>query len=132
MSFLGANVTVTMEDPRAILNRIVAARILPAVRASQVIVIQEAQAYCPVDTGALRASIQALEPEDDGSRVVGLVVATMPYAPYVEFGTGIAGESSPGAGPGPYSTTWPGMESQPFLRPACDSARDAVMEAFQQ
>jgi hypothetical protein len=58
------------------------------------------------------------------------VQATSPHAAYVEFGTGQRGAASAGAGNGPYSETWPGMPAQPYLRPALDTARPAILGAF--
>lgn len=120
--------------PRSSAGQFIAATITPgviaSVKAAQGLIVQEAQSMCPVRTGALRESIAAVEPDDSGKTVTGAVEATAPYAGYVEFGTGIRGAASPGAGPYPYSPTWPGMEAQPFLRPALDSTREAVKEVF--
>lgn len=57
-----------------------------------------AQRMAPVDTGALRDSIFAEH---------GRVVATVEYAPFVEYGT---------------SDT----DAQPFMRPAADTADDST------
>lgn len=88
-------------------------------------VLASAQAYCPVRTGNLRASGGVVESQD-GKRFTAAVVFTAPYAPYVEFGYGIRGAASPGAGPGPYGSR-PGAAAQPFLRPAWDEHRDAAI-----
>ena len=45
----------------------------------------------------------------------------------VELGTGVRGASSPGAGPGPYKLSWPGMAARPYLRPAWDQHRREVI-----
>lgn len=90
------------------------------------LVEDEAKSICPVKTGRLRSSITHIV-QDDSTGVVTYVFATAPYAAYVEYGTGIAGAGSPGAGPYPYSPTWPGMPAQPFLRPAIDSARPFII-----
>jgi hypothetical protein len=58
------------------------------------------------------------------------VVFDSPHAAYVEYGTGQRGEASAGAGDGPYDPNWPGMVAQPFLRPATDLSRPAIVEIF--
>ena len=120
--------------PRGDLGRFIATHITPGiiagVAAAQGLIVQEAQALCPVRTGALRDSIAASEPDDTGRTVVGTIVASAPYAGYVEYGTGRRGSESADRGPYNYTMSWPGMTAQPFLRPALDSARDVVREAF--
>ena len=119
--------------PRNDLGRYVETIITPAVtasvKASLKLIEDSAKLKCPVDTGALRDSITS-SVDDSGKTVVGQVGPNMPYAAYVEFGTGIAGAGSPGAGAGPYSPSWPGMPAQPYMRPALDENRDAVKEVF--
>lgn len=119
--------------PRSDIGRYVETHITPAVGASvqaAVRVIEaSAKAYCPVDTGALRDSITS-EVDDSGRSIVGRVGPHMHYAPYVEFGTGIAGAASAGAGEGPYSSTWPGMPAQPYMRPALDEHRAGIKDLF--
>ena len=70
------------------------------------VILDEAQANCPVDTGFLQASgfIQA-----DGNDVQ--IGFEAPYASFVEFGT--------------YK-----MAAQPFLRPALDEAEAAALSAI--
>ena len=118
--------------PRGDLGRWIGTNITPAVvasvKASAVLIQQAAQAICPVDTGALRESITT--EVEEGKTVVGRVSPHVPYAVYVEFGTGIRGAASPGAGKGPYSDTWPGMVAQPYMRPALDGNRKAVEDLF--
>lgn len=91
--------------------------------------LQEAQAIVPVDTGELRDS-GAVVMEESDKRVVGHVVFSAGHAGFVEWGTGIRGSESPGAGPWIYSSTWPGMAARPFLRPSLDVARDAGRALF--
>jgi HK97 gp10 family phage protein len=104
--------------------------VVAAVTESAEAVAAEAQTIVPVDTGELRDSIAAGPVALIGTTVQGSVEATAPYAAYVEFGTGQRGEASAGAGPGPYSPDWPGMPAQPYMRPALDTARPAILEAF--
>ena len=101
-----------------------------------------AKQNCPVDTGALRESIHtdiyrgAEAAQRGGSlasslfSVVAEVQPDMPYAGYVEFGTGRRGAGSPGAGPFEYRESWPGQAAQPYMRPAADDNRDACVEAI--
>lgn len=119
--------------PRGDLGRWIEAHITPAVVASVTaslkVIENDAKAICPVDTGALRDSITS-EVDASGKTVVGQVGPHVHYAAYIEDGTGIAGAASTGAGPGPYSTSWPGMPAQPYMRPALDKNRKAVEELF--
>lgn len=70
------------------------------------VILDEAQANCPVDTGFLQSTgfIQAVGDEVQ-------VGFEAPYASYVEFGT--------------YK-----MAAQPFLRPALDNAEAAALSAI--
>lgn len=95
-----------------------------------------AQAYAPVKTGRLRASISGYS---DG--LTGVVSASAPYALFVELGTGTRGEFPSGpitirpkngqylswiGGDGKRvfarQVTSPGMHSRPYLRPALEQA----------
>jgi HK97 gp10 family phage protein len=118
--------------PRSDLGRFVEARVTPAVRMgvqeSLELIRDRAKELCPVDTGALQASITIDPLEEPGKTVVGRVGPHTDYDVYVEFGTGIAGASSAGAGPGPYSPTWPGMIAQPYMRPAIDESREKIKD----
>jgi HK97 gp10 family phage protein len=93
-------------------------------------VVEEAQAIVPVDTGELRESIHTASVELVGSTVQGNVEASAPHAGFVEFGTGARGAASPGAGPYPYTESWPGMPAQSYMRPALDTARPEIQQAF--
>jgi HK97 gp10 family phage protein len=119
--------------PRSDLGRFVEVKITPAVRQSIETacgMIQErAKELCPVDTGALRDSIEVAT-EDLDKTIRGSVGPGMPYASYVEFGTGVAGAASAGAGPYPYNPNWPGMPAQPYMRPAFDEVRPQVEDIF--
>lgn len=105
-------------------------RLAKAIEQSQAVVADEARAIVPVDTGELQSSIGTGPVELVGSTVSGTVEATAGHAAYVEFGTGQRGAASAGAGAGPYSPSWPGMPAQPYMRPALDTARPAILGAF--
>ncbi len=130
MSFVHATATSTFRSGS---GQFISGRITPAVRAGvqafAELVLQEAQAIVPVDTGELRDSGSVVMEEGD-KRVTGHIVFSAPHAAFVEFGTGQRGAGSPGAGPYSYSPTWKGMAAQPYLRPALDTARDAGKELF--
>lgn len=119
--------------PRNDLGQWVQANIGPAVKAavseSCELLKQRMIELVPVDTGRLRDSI-AVSIEELPRTIRGSVGPDTPYAAYVEFGTGIRGQNSPGAGAGPYSSTWPGMPAQPYVRPALDEKRGEVLEIF--
>lgn len=118
--------------PRNDLGQFVPAKFGPAVTASVqaacATIQRAAQAYCPVDTGALRESI-TVQVEETGSTVVGRVGPHTDYAAFVEFGTGGRGASSPGAGPGPYGSR-AGQVAQPYMRPAYDETRPTILDLF--
>lgn len=119
--------------PRNDLGRFVETRVTPAVTASVEaavdLIYDRSQELVPVDTGELKASgVKAVN--DTGKTVVGSVSYAADHADYVEFGTGIRGASSPGAGLGPYNENWPGMAAQPYLRPAYDESKEPIKELF--
>ena len=71
---------------------------------------QEARELAPVNTGALRESIQAGPVSQEGSSVQGSVAAKAEHAAYVEMGTR---QQAP----------------KPFLYPAYQTQRDALVQA---
>ncbi len=125
--------TATATPRSSASGQFISSRVTPAVRAAVTafanLVLQEAQAIVPVDTGTLRDSGSVVV-QDTPKTVVGHVVFSAPYAAYVEYGTGRRGAESAGAGPYPYTLSWPGMSARPYLRPALDTARQAGMELF--
>lgn len=100
-----------------------------AVQMAAEIVVDEAKALVPVDTGALQDSISATVTDTETTSAA-KITAAQPYAAYVEFGTGRRGAAGPGSGPYPYNPDWPGMTPRPYMRPALDTTRDAVLAAF--
>ena len=119
--------------PRSTSGQFIAAFITPAAVASVEAVTQQifdlSQIFVAVDTGELKASGR-IAIDDSGKTVVGTVEYTADHAPFVEYGTGIAGAASAGAGPGPYSESWPGMVAQPYLRPALDEVKPGALDLF--
>lgn len=116
--------------PRSGLGQFIPAVVTPAVRASVQagldLIKDAAQAICPVDTGALRDSITT-SIEDLDTTIRGSVGPHTDYASYVEYGTGRLG--SPDA-PYGHVMTWPGMKPQPYMRPAYDENKDAIIDLF--
>ncbi len=121
--------------PRNDLGQFVANRITPAavegVTAWANLVLHRAQELVPVRTGELRDSGR-VDVVVDGKKAVGRVVFDAGHAGYVEYGTGLRGSSSSGAGPYAYSSTWPGMPAQPYLRPASDEMKAEGAELLRQ
>jgi len=116
--------------PRNDLGQFVPVKIVPGVRASVdaslQTIQQAAQLYCPIDTGALRDSI-TVESHETGSTVVGSVGPHMPYSDYVEYGTGQKGDPT---APYPHVQSWPGMVAKPYMRPALDESKGAILDLF--
>ena len=118
-------------------------RIAAAVTEGCEAVVTEAQSIVPIDTGELSASIHTASVQLVGSVVSGTVVADAPHAAFVEYGTGLTGEGTypydlPAEGV-PYTggwvydykdQNWQGHPAQPFMRPAVDNARPAIVDAF--
>jgi hypothetical protein len=87
------------------------------------------QLYAPVDTGALRESIQVKSDLGETSAQASWG-PDVPYDVYVEFGTGKRGAASADAGPGPYDPNWPGMVPEPYQRPALDELRGTALDTI--
>lgn len=130
-----SNVTATFTPNTHALSKALAA-VERGVNIGAEIVRAKAQEYVPIDTGELHDSIEALAAEQDRDRAgsgyarTALVVARADHAGYVEFGTGIAGAASAGAGEGPYNPNWAGMPAQPYLRPAIDDSQAEIEAAI--
>ena len=86
-------------------------------------IYERSQELVPVDTGELKESGEKPPVEQLSKTIRAEVKYTADHAGYVEFGTGIRGSESAGAGPYPYDPNWPGMAAQPYLRPAFDEVK---------
>ena len=126
---LSANATFKFGD-FARIEALIVPKLIEGAKAGSQAVYEASQPLVPVDTGDLKGSGSKLPVEWKGKNVTGYVEYTMPYAAYVEFGTGARGAGSAGAGPFSYTMSWPGQVAQPYLRPALDSAKDEVLQAF--
>ena len=129
-----ANVTITISGIKNLQRKLGNMKSQKAIRfaVSQATALVEgaARAGCSVKTGGLRNSIH-MRIEESERRVVGIVYTSMEHAPFVEFGTGVRGDSSY-----PYEKRanltlfydpeWPGQVAQPFLVPALLSNRNRI------
>jgi hypothetical protein len=119
-------------------------RLVAAIEDSQSAVTDEAQMIAPVGaTGDLVSNIAPGPVSLVGNVVSGTVVSASGHASFVEFGTGLRGE---GTYPYPLPTenvpitgswvydykkqNWVGHEAQPYMRPALDTARPAIIDSF--
>ena len=107
-------------------------RVITAVTRGSELVLNSALGAVPVDTGELQSSGH-MTVTLEGQIVTGRIIFDADHAAYVEFGTGIRGAASPGAGKGiAYSSTWRGMPAQPYIRPALDSNRREIVGEFRE
>lgn len=113
----------------AAIEALLVPRLIAAVGNAANTVADEARTLAPVDTGELRDSIGTTVAWE-GQQVTGSIQATSPHAAFNEFGTGIRGAESAGAGDVSYDPAWPGMPATPFMRPALDISHAAIVEAF--
>lgn len=93
--------------------------------------LANAQLIAHEDTGDLRDSGH-LTLEQTDTTATARIIFDSGHAVYNEFGTGIRGAASEGAGPYPYDPNWPGMAAIPFLRPAADEEGPNVQAAISQ
>ena len=74
--------------------------------------------------GRLRGSITT-RVEKEADRIVGATGTVVTYAPYVEYGTGQRGDPAV-----EHREDWPGMDPQPFLRPALNENRELIKQGM--
>ena len=109
-------------------------RVIEEVKAGILNLETSAKRDCPVDMGTLRNSIHKDETLS-GSSYVGVVGSDLPYAPYVEFGTG--GKVSIPFGYEDFASqfwshneNWIGMNPHPYLIPNFEAEREKVKQAI--
>lgn len=98
------------------------------------LVERAAKQKAPKDTGELRRSISSKV--ENG---IGEIFTPLEYAPYVEYGTGLFAEEG-GRSDVPWSYQddsgeWhstSGQRPQPFMRPALDENREAIIRIFRE
>ncbi|HAT4312904.1 TPA: hypothetical protein I9097_000135 [Clostridium perfringens] len=100
------------------------------------LVKNEAKMLCPVAEnkgGDLRDSISKQTVVRKGS-IKGIVYTNSDHAAYVEFGTGIRGQSSNSNTEVnvTYKQDWSGMEAQPYLYPALKNNKDKVLNEIEK
>lgn len=98
------------------------------------LVERSAKQKAPKGNGELRRSITSKIEEDKG-----IVYSPLLYAPYVEYGTGLFAENG-----GRTDVPWvyqddegewhstSGMSPQPYLRPALEENREAILAIFKE
>lgn len=93
----------------------------------------EAKTLCPAKSGDLRKSIRKSTKRYKG-KIVARVYTNSDHATYVEFGTGMRGETSNMNTnvEVAYKQDWSGMEAQPYLYPALKNNKDRVMENIKE
>lgn len=102
------------------------------------LVEREAKKNAPKGDGALRNSITSAI-EDNSGVFQGVVFTPLEYAPYVEYGTGLFAEEG-GRKDVPWSYqdeegnwhTTSGMHPHPFLRPALEENREAILKILKE
>jgi HK97 gp10 family phage protein len=91
----------------------------------------QAKLLCSVDTGRLRNSIVTNQGIDEKG-IWATVSTNVFYAPYIEFGTGQKGESSPSPPKSPkdisYRADWTGVKARPYLYPAFKTCERTVLD----
>lgn len=113
-------------------------KIYQAIGRACALVERSAKEKAPKDTGALRRSITS-EVDNSSGEMVGVVFTPLEYAPYVEFGTGLFAEKG-GRQDVPWSYqddegNWhstSGQRPQPFMRPALDENREAILNIIKE
>ena len=119
--------------PRSDIGRfakvVMSPRATAAVQESCELIQKTEKGYCPVDTGDLEASITIDPPVEGDASVTGSVAPHMPYASYVEYGTGMRGDPT---APYAHVMSWPGMAAQSFVRVAMDECRGQIKDVFQR
>lgn len=93
----------------------------------------QAKLLAPVDKGILAGSIHQ-EVKKTEESIQGRVFTNTQYAPYVEFGTGVAGNGSyPYEIEGlelTYHESWNGMVAQPYMYPALKNNEKYIKQLF--
>ncbi|MBR5823797.1 MAG: HK97 gp10 family phage protein [Paludibacteraceae bacterium] len=113
-------------------------KIRQAIGLACALVERSAKEKAPKDTGALRRSITS-EVDNSSGEITGVVFTPLEYAPYVEFGTGLFAEKG-----GRQDVPWnyqddegnwhstSGQRPQPFMRPALEENREAILNIIKE
>ena len=97
------------------------------------LVERSAKEKVPVQTCELRRSITS-KVENNGLEITGTIYTPLEYAPYIEYGTGLFAEKGGRPTPWCYQDdkgewhTTSGQPPQPYMRPALDENRTAILE----
>lgn len=137
LSWLGCDSMIKLEGAEELFERFekIASgeNFLQGLNKACALVETEAKKKAPKDTGELRRSITS-EVYEKGETYEGAVYTPLEYAPYIEYGTGLFAENG-----GRMDVPWhykddkgewhstSGQHPQPFLRPALDENREAIL-----
>lgn len=105
-----------------------------AINKACLVIERDAKVRCPVKTGTLRNSITHTA---EGN--TGYVGSNIPYAPFIEIGTGLYSSQGDGRKDVPWmykdaEGQWhitSGSHPHPFLKPARDENLSAIMKCFE-
>lgn len=94
---------------------------------------KRAKLLCPVDTGALRNSINTAI-RAKAEEVEGEVGTNLEYAVYVEFGTGRRGEETNTNTETDvhYKADWKGQKAQPYMYPAYAETKEELPKILKE
>lgn len=109
-----------------------------ALEKSCMLVERSAKQNAPKGNGELRRSITS-KVDESSDEIVGVVYTPLEYAPYVEYGTGLFAENG-----GRMDVPWnykddegnwhstSGMKPQPYMRPALNENREAILRYIKE
>ena len=132
-----ATVTVKIDGLDRLKKRLTkmqtSSRITQAVNDSTAVVLANVKSITPVQTGNLRDHSHAVPARSDGEDVTGGVENNCEYAPYVEFGTGVKGQSSykPPMGKSLAFGSQGGQRAQSFMYRGLNNSKSQVRKIFQ-
>lgn len=121
------------------LEELIVPKIKAAVTQGTQAVFDESQLLCPVSTEETRPGGPHGELKESGSQAVewvgtkveGSITYSAGHASYQEFGVGQRGAASGHGAPGiSYTTSIKGQPGTPYMRPALDTSKGAIKDAF--
>ena len=115
-------------------------KLIGAVQSACAVVEAAAIKNAPKRSGDLRRSIES-NVEENGNEIKGTISTPLEYAPYVEYGTGLYAEGGNGRKKVPWAyedektgeLIWTaGQHPHPFMRPALNDNRDAIIATIKE
>lgn len=109
-------------------------RITQAVNDSTAVALANIKSVTPVQTGNLRDHSHANPAQSDGEDITGSVANNCEYAPYVEFGTGVKGQTTykPPLGKSLAFGSQNGQKAQSFMYRGLNNSKPQVRRIFQE